>query len=121
MRKSYNTDIAKEVKEQRKILPYTVTPIANLAAWKAEQAEKQAKWDAGRSDRYQSAKTRAVAIIQGGKASEDKNDKIYNQYKHSQKALVYKDAAVYENGKRQYYPKLSLFQRILNYFLDIKF
>lgn len=42
---------------------FTVTPIENLASWKAEQAEKEAQWEAGRTERYMTARERAVKML----------------------------------------------------------
>jgi hypothetical protein len=42
---------------------YTVTPISDLVAWKQEQAEKQAAWDANAGSRQWAARERAVEML----------------------------------------------------------
>jgi len=118
-------DTAKEVKEQRKILPYSITPIGGkeeLKAWKAEQQRKQDEWDAKAPERHAKNFDRAWAVLNGAEPTKDKNKEIYNQYIDRQKRLQYKDASIYENSKRVYYPpKQTLLEKALDFFLNIKF
>lgn len=53
-----------EVREHKRY-HFTVTPIKDLPTWKAEQARKDAEWEAGRAARYAAKRERAIAIIEG--------------------------------------------------------
>lgn len=122
----------REEKQIRKILPYTVTDIggkAELRAWKAEQARKQEEWDAGRSDRYEVAKSRAVDIITGVKKPPSANDIADRKYQELDK-LMSKSAdpsitRIVEEGKSAGEDEKSILakigQTVLDKFLNVNF
>lgn len=110
-------DDVREEKQIKKILPFTVTPITDLKAWKAEQAEKQAKWDAGREQRYATARERAIAVLNSQRApSVDPNQEAFSSrvYGNMQVKLVPAKPTINTPA-----PKPSLLQRFGRWCLDL--
>lgn len=112
----------REVRQVKKSLPYTVTPIGDIKQWKAEQKAKQEKWDNGRAERYASARQRAIDVLHGKSPTQDTQAEVEKAYNERQAALV-KKVCRPETCKPEI--KESFFQRIytkvLDFFLDLKF
>jgi len=125
-KKEYNTDVAKEVKEQRKILPYTVSDIGGaeqLKAWKAEQARKQAEWDAKAPERNAANFERSYEVLTGQRKHVDKNEEIYKQYLANQSARAKKiENAEFANKRAAHAePKKSILDKCIDWFMNIAF
>lgn len=117
----YLQEQPREVRQVKKSLPYTVTPIGDIKQWKAEQQAKQEKWDAGREQRYAVSRQRAIDVLEGKTPTHDANAEVEKAYNERQAALVKqacRPETIVPEVPKSFMQRMS--EKILNFFLDLK-
>lgn len=116
---------ARDVREIKKLLPFTVNAIGDkndLAQWKLAQAAKEESWQLKRASQVESVKTRLIAneIFDASGLGLSEASKRYKALGDKSKSFIAVPGKVYH-----YYQKPSLFQKAvtkcLEWFLQFNF